>query len=741
MNILARVAQGVNVTVTFDDILELIFAQTEQVIPVDDFHITLFNEQNKHYYFAFCLEKKDRLTSRENIPMPPGQGLGQQVVRGRRPILTADYERECQTRGVTPSSSGVYAWTGVPLNAGAETIGALTIASRDPGVAYTPSQMELLQAIADQAAGAIITARLFQETERRARQLATLNDITRQLTGTLETEPLLNKILESAVNILNCEAGTLFLVDEQTGELVFKVVIRPVAGDLVGQRLASGTGIVGEAVRIRGPVIVNDVQQTPAWYASTDQQTGFTTRSILAVPLQVKERTIGVLEVVNRKDGMPFNDDDQNLLSAFAGQAAVAIENARLYTLTDQELNVRVEELSVMQLIDRELNASLDMARAMRITLDWALRQSAAEAGLIGILGENGIRIMAQQGYGALAADHQESPIPLDQQPILRTAVETGQPQRAELTGDQRGLLAEARSQIVVPIRREAEVIGLIVVESLSPESPPEALAFMIRLSDHAAIAIANAQLYAEVQAANVAKSEFVSLVAHELKNPMTSIKGYTELLAAGAVGAINENQSNFLKTIHANVERMSTLVSDLNDNSKIEAGRLRLEFKGMDVAEAVDEAVRSTKRQLDDKKQTVEVTLPADLPKIWADRTRLAQIFINLVSNANKYTPENGQVIISAERTTNQWDSDGATDIIHIRVKDNGIGISLEDQKKIFQKFFRSDDQKAREAPGTGLGLNITKSLVEMMGGRIWFESEFRQGTTFHFTIPVAQG
>jgi len=278
-------------------------------------------------------------------------------------------------------------------------------------------------------------------------------------------------------------------------------------------------------------------------------------------------------------------------------------------------------------------------------------------------------------------------------------------------------------------------------MESLSTESPPEALAFMTRLSDHAAIAIANAQLYTEVQAANLAKSEFVSLVAHELKNPMTSIKGYTELLAAGAVGPINENQSNFLKTIHANVERMSTLVSDLNDNSKIEAGRLRLEFKGVDVAEAVDEAVRSTKRQLDDKKQTVEVTLPADLPKIWTDRTRLAQIFINLVSNANKYTPENGQVVISAERTTNQWDPDGATDIVHIWVKDSGIGISLEDQKKIFQKFFRSDDLKAREAPGTGLGLNITKSLVEMMGGRIWFESEFRQGTTFHFTVPVAQG
>jgi signal transduction histidine kinase len=279
------------------------------------------------------------------------------------------------------------------------------------------------------------------------------------------------------------------------------------------------------------------------------------------------------------------------------------------------------------------------------------------------------------------------------------------------------------------------------VLESLSGEQQPEvAFTFLSRLSDHAAIAIANAQLYGEVQAANLAKSEFVSFVAHELKNPMTSIKGYTELLAAGAVGQINEMQTNFLGTIRSNVERMSTLVSDLNDNSKIEAGRLRLEFKAVDLKDVVDEVSRSSNRQVEDKKQTLEVKLPADLPRVWADPTRLAQILTNLVNNAHKYTPEAGQITIGAEQHVNQWDPAGAPEVVHIWVRDNGIGISLEDQKKIFQKFFRSEDQKAREAPGTGLGLNITRSLIEMQGGQVWFESEFRQGTTFHFTVPVAE-
>jgi signal transduction histidine kinase len=143
----------------------------------------------------------------------------------------------------------------------------------------------------------------------------------------------------------------------------------------------------------------------------------------------------------------------------------------------------------------------------------------------------------------------------------------------------------------------------------------------------------------------------------------------------------------------------------------------------------------------LDGKKQVVDMSFSNDLPSIWADQVRVGQVLTNLVSNAHKYTPEGGKILIGAEETPNQWDSEGAKQVVHLWVKDDGIGISIEDQAKIFQKFFRSDDSKAREAPGTGLGLNITKSLVEMQGGRIWFESEYRQGTTFHFTVPVAEG
>ncbi|HEU0296973.1 MAG TPA: ATP-binding protein [Anaerolineales bacterium] len=289
-------------------------------------------------------------------------------------------------------------------------------------------------------------------------------------------------------------------------------------------------------------------------------------------------------------------------------------------------------------------------------------------------------------------------------------------------------LVGEIESRVLVPASY-----------SPLPESAEDPS--LIQVRESAAAAAANAQLAEELQRAKLAKSEFVAFVAHELKNPMTSIKGYAELLASGAPGQINEMQADFLSTIRSNVERMSTLVSDLNVSAKIEANRLRLDFKPVNIPESVDEVVSAAKRPVESKGQTLELRLSAQLPLAWADQFRVSQILTNLVSNAHKYTPEGGHIQIGAEVLPNQWDPNGARQVVHFWVKDNGIGISIEDQAKIFQKFFRSDDAAAREEPGTGLGLNITKSLVEMMGGRIWFESEFRKGTTFHFTVPVAEG
>ena len=742
MNVLARIAQGINITLELDDILELIYAQTTQIISADDFHIFLMDLRFMSVLQVFCVENNERLLQIENKPGISDNSLEKVVMNLGKALSTANYLQECKKHNIVSDDSGLYAWMGVPLNSGADVIGALSLGKRESHIVYTQQQLSLLRAIADQVAGAIIKARLLEETQWRARQLTSLNEISRQLSSNLEFEPLLNNILTNAVQILDCTAGCLQLIDEDTDELVFRVFSGPYNKDLVNKRIRALDSLAGKVLSNHRPMIINNAQNLNDWfnwledYSETDQN------SLLIVPVELKDKLIGVIEILNKNDGSQFTKDDGQLLSAFASQAAVAIENARLYTMTDQELASRIEELSIMQRISRELNTNLEISIAMQITLDWTLRLSKADAGYIGLLTEDKLhlQINSLEGYkNQEMTDFSKEAMNLQDTSLL-SVVESGSSDiinNYNKRGPER--LVNGKSLVAIPIRRENSSTGLLVLESKNANQFSKAsVDFLQRIMDHASIAITNAQLYSAVQRASVAKSEFVSFVSHELKNPMTSIKGYTELLAAGAVGVVSDPQMNFLKTILTNVDRMATLVSDLADESRIEAGRLRLDFESQDPYSILDEVVRSEKRMIEEKKQNLQIQMPENLPRVWADRTRLVQILSNLISNSRKYTQEDGLIIVSAKVEEGMQNKSGQ--IIHFWVKDNGYGIDEENKKKIFQKFFRVEDIRAREVTGTGLGLNITKSLVEAMGGEIWFESELNQGSIFHFTMPVAE-
>jgi len=239
---------------------------------------------------------------------------------------------------------------------------------------------------------------------------------------------------------------------------------------------------------------------------------------------------------------------------------------------------------------------------------------------------------------------------------------------------------------------------------------------------------------------ANKSKTEFISVVSHELKIPMTSIKGYSDLMIAGATGPVTDQQKEFLKTIRNNISRMAILVSDLTDISRIESGNLRLEPAMVNAKTVIEDVAKLAMTQVEQKKQSIQVEIPEDLPMVWYDKNRLSQVMTNLVSNANKYTQEGGQITVQASRTTHACDGQEAQDVIQVKVQDNGFGMTLEDQEKLFSKFFRSPDDQIRAAPGTGLGLSITKNLIELQQGCIWFESEYRKGTAFYFTIPIKE-
>ncbi|NTU66260.1 MAG: GAF domain-containing protein, partial [Chloroflexi bacterium] len=503
-----------------------------------------------------------------------------------------------------------------------------------------------------------------------------------------------------------------------------------------GQRMPMNKGIVGAAAQTRRPQIVNEAQQDSRWLRDMDKNTAFSTRALLAVPMVVKDKVTGVIELINKRGTDSFTEDDQNLLTAFAVNAAVAVDNARLFTMTDQALASRLDELSTLQEIDRQLNTSLDIRRVMELTLDWGLRVIDAKAGSIALINrdDNTLVLMATHNYTYVPQS-----LPLDKG-LAGHVARTGQPVLVnDITQDHRYIAGcpETKSQLSVPIKRENEVVGVINLEN------PRTDAFSIlhldtasRLADHAAIAITNAQLYAEVQRANDAKGRFVSEVAHELAQPVTAIKGFNDLMVKGMAGPVSDMQKQFLSTVQFNAERLNTLIKDLLDIGRIETGRLKMEIGPVAMGPIIEETIRSLQSQIDERQMTVELNVPDELPDVLADRARLIQILTNLVSNAYKYTPAGGSMTITVShlkeiqprqaprgnwtRTDLQQIKPNPAGYLSCAVKDTGFGIAPEDQAKLFTQFFRSQNPAVREQRGTGLGLAITKSLIELQGGAI---------------------
>lgn len=553
------------------------------------------------------------------------------------------------------------------------------------------------------------------EKSSRQSQLDALYKVSQSLGISLNLDDVLTQVMDAVIELTGAERGFLMLVNPESGELVPRAARNIDKETIASKDMQLSRSVIQTVIRTGEGVVTTDAQNDPR-FSGQQSVVFYALRSILCAPLRARGNTIGVIYVDNRAQSGIFTPEDLDLLNTFASQAAIAIDNARLYTTTDQALSQRVKELETLSIIDQELNQNLDLYKLCQIIQDWLAQMIKSQRVWLRLEQKNEDD---EPTYRLIGDDFPEQILSLEKTNIseINTEIQITQ--------------YNAQHFAICPLKFAHANFGELIVASSSPFSTND-LIFLHRFVIRATTAIKNAMLYQDVQRANQAKTRFVSIVTHELRIPLTSIKGYTDLLRQGVVGPVNSQQHNFLDVIRNNVDRMAALISDLSDISRIERGILKLNMDEISLKQYADETLQRLQPNIEEKNQSLQVDIPPNLPTLYADPNRLVQILTNLVSNAWKYTPEGGKIFLRALPLNS---------MVKVEVQDTGIGISEQDQKKIFSQFFRSEDPAVREVTGWGLGLNVTKKIVELMGGEIGFTSKLGQGTTFWFTLPAFQG
>ncbi len=657
------------------------------------------------------------------------------------------------------TGSGSRTMLATPLLREGTPIGAIMI-RRTEVRPFSDQQIKLLETFADQAVIAIENVRLFNELQSRNRDLT---EALEQQTATSEIlrviassptniQPVLDVVAENAARLCDANDALIHRID---GEFLKRVAnYGPLAAELGGGPLANNRGsIPGRAVIDRQTIHIHDLAAEPEDDLPAAFARRLSVRTVLVTPLLREGVPIGTI-MIRRVEVRPFSEKQIALLKTFADQAVIAIENVRLF----QELEARTRELarSVGELralgeVGQAVSSTLDLQTVLSTIVGHAVQLSGTNGGVIYEYDEAAEEFLLRASYRI----EEEVVEALRATPVRPSQGATGQTatvripvqvpnilEEREYTGTRvRPMLARLgyRSVLAVPLLREERIMGALTVWRKETGSfSTEVVNLLQTFATQSALAIQNARLFREIEdksrqieAANRHKSEFLANMSHELRTPLNAIIGFSEVLGERLFGELNDKQAEYTEDILSSGRHLLSLINEILDLSKVEAGRMELELAAFDLPLAIDNARTFVRERATRHGITLDVTVDGRLGDFVGDERKIKQILLNLLSNAVKFTPEGGRIKLNARQ------ADGS---VEISVSDTGIGIAAEDQARIFEEFRQVGADYAHKSEGTGLGLTLAKKFVELHGGKIWVESEVGKGSRFTFTLPISR-